>query len=158
MSTTISLQLEAAMPGIFAMAPGSMPAMPSIPVMLTPISVIASCGRGSRAGTCAMSPLRGDSVPRAKPERSIDWAKIVYAPSALGLTMTSSTSPDAIRNSSTVTGSMSWPSAATTVRSSPGMRTSKILMAEPLMKRSRTLSPGLNRAVQLPAGVVPFIR
>jgi hypothetical protein len=38
------------------------------------------------------------------------------------------------------------------------MRTSKYVIAEPLMKRSRTRSPGRNRPVQLPAGAVPFIR
>ena len=42
--------------------------------------------------------------------------------------------------------------------SSPGIRTSKYDIAEPLMKRSRTRSPGLNSPVQLPAGVMPFIR
>ncbi len=54
------------------------------------------------------------------------------------------------------TGSTSWPSAATTVIFRPGMRTSKI-MDEPLMKRSRTFSPGMNRPVQFPAGFVPLI-
>ena len=38
------------------------------------------------------------------------------------------------------------------------MRTSKMLDDEPLMKRSRIFSPGLKMPVQLPAGVVPFIR
>jgi hypothetical protein len=31
-------------------------------------------------------------------------------------------------------------------------------MAEPLMNRSRTRSPGANRPVQLPAGATPFIK
>ena len=72
--------------------------------------------------------------------------------------MTSYTSAVPMRSSSTVTGSMSWPSAATTVSFSPGMRTSKKLIDEPLMSRRRTRSPGVNMPVQLPAGAVPFIR
>ena len=63
-----------------------------------------------------------------------------------------------MRNSSTVTGWTYWPSAATTVIFKPGMRTSKCVIDEPLMKRSRTFSPGRNNAVQLPRGGVPFIR
>ena len=35
---------------------------------------------------------------------------------------------------------------------------SKWVIAEPLMTRSRTLSPGANRPVQLPSDVVPLIR
>ena len=50
------------------------------------------------------------------------------------------------------TGCTSLPSACTTVIVRPGIRTSKIVIAEPLMKRSRTLSPGRNRPVQLSAG------
>ena len=42
--------------------------------------------------------------------------------------------------------------------SGPGMRTSKYVIAEPLMKRSRTFSPGGTGPVQLPAGAWPFIR
>jgi hypothetical protein len=38
------------------------------------------------------------------------------------------------------------------------MRTSKCVIAEPLMKRSRTFSPLRNSPVQLPSDVVPFIR
>ena len=38
------------------------------------------------------------------------------------------------------------------------MRTSKYVIAEPLMKRRRTFSPERNRPVQLPSAVVPFIR
>ena len=72
--------------------------------------------------------------------------------------MTSKVSAVAMRNSSTVTGCTYWPSAATTVIRSPGMRTSKCVIDEPLMKRSRSFSPWRNRPVQLPAAVVPFIR
>src|SRR3546814_2262149 len=68
-------------------------------------------------------------------------AKIVKASWPDGSTITSKVSAVAIRNSSTVTGCTYWPSAATTVIFRPGMRTSKWLIAEPLMKRSRTLSP-----------------
>jgi hypothetical protein len=63
-----------------------------------------------------------------------------------------------MRNSSMMTGRTGSPSAATTVIFRPGMRTSKYDIAEPLMKRSRTFSPGANRPVQLPAGARPFIR
>ncbi|CFN81840.1 Uncharacterised protein [Bordetella pertussis] len=63
-----------------------------------------------------------------------------------------------MRNSSTSTGLTGSPSAATTVIFRPGMRTSKYVMAEPLMKRSRTRSPGLNSPVQLPAGDLPLAR
>jgi hypothetical protein len=63
-----------------------------------------------------------------------------------------------MRNSSTVTGSTSCPSVATTVSFSPGMRTSKMLIEDPLIMRSRTLSPRRNSPVQLPAGVLPFMR
>ncbi len=38
------------------------------------------------------------------------------------------------------------------------MRTSKVLIDEPLMKRRRTFSPGTNAPVQLAAGGRPFIR
>ena len=63
-----------------------------------------------------------------------------------------------MRSSSTVTGSMSWPSAATTVSFRSGIRTSKTLIDEPLIKRSRTRSPFANVPVQFPAGVTPFVR
>ncbi len=63
-----------------------------------------------------------------------------------------------MRNSSTVTGTTGWPSAATTVIFTPGMRTSKYVMADPLMKRRRTRSPVATRPVQLAAGARPFIR
>ena len=42
-----------------------------------------------------------------------------------------------------MTGSTERPSAATTVIVIPGMRTSMKLIAEPLMMRSRTFSPGV---------------
>ena len=60
--------------------------------------------------------------------------------------------------SSTDTGSTGCPSAATTVISTPGMRTSKYDMADPLMNRSSTRSPGAKRPVQFAAGGCPFIR
>ena len=85
-------------------------------------------------------------------------AKIVNASCPLGSTITSKVSAVAMRNSSTVTGCTRRPSAATTVIFSPGMRTSKYVIAEPLMNRSRTRSPDLKRPVQLPSGVTPFIR
>ncbi|MNL66571.1 hypothetical protein D3C87_1910600 [compost metagenome] len=63
-----------------------------------------------------------------------------------------------MRNSSISTGLTSCPSAATTVILRPGMRTSKYVIADPLMKRRRTRSPGSNKPVQLPAGVAPLVR
>ena len=63
-----------------------------------------------------------------------------------------------MRSSSTVTGRTGRPSAATTVSFTPGMRTSKYDIADPLISRSRTRSPGVNSPVQLPAGGCPFIR
>jgi hypothetical protein len=41
---------------------------------------------------------------------------------------------------------------------SPGIRTSKKLIDEPLMSRRRTRSPGLKAPVQFDAGVAPFNR
>ena len=84
-------------------------------------------------------------------------ANIVYAASP-GSTMTSYTSAVPMRSSSTVTGSTSCPSVATTVSLSPGMRRSKKLIDEPLMMRRRTRSPGVNVPVQLAAGDAPFNR
>ena len=55
----------------------------------------------------------------------MSWAKMVNASWPLGSTITSNVSATAMRNSSTLTGWMYWPSAATTVIFSPGMRTSK---------------------------------
>src|SRR5262245_44325034 len=111
------------MPGI-ACAPCAPPC--AIPISL----IVSNCG-GSSAGTSALIPGRGANVPRAYPDRSIDCAKIVYARSSLGSTITSSTSAVPMRSSSTVTGSTSCPSAATTVSFKPGMRTSKKLIDEP---------------------------
>ena len=54
-----------------------------------------------------------------------------------------------MRSSSTVTGRTGRPSAATTVSFTPGMRTSKYDIADPLISRSRTRSPGVNSPVQL---------
>jgi hypothetical protein len=63
-----------------------------------------------------------------------------------------------MRNSSTATGCTLFPSASTTLIARPGMRTSKIDIDEPLMKRSRTRSPGRNSAVQLARGEWPLTR
>ena len=122
------------------------------------MSAIVSTGRGSRSGTGADSPARTARVPAANPVRSIGCAKIVKASWPEGSTITSKVSATAMRNSSTATGRTGKPSAATTVIFSPGIRTSKYDIPEPLMKRSRTFSPGVNSPVQLPAGARPFIR
>src|SRR6516164_8445697 len=61
-----------------------------------------------------------------------------------------------MRNWSTVTGTTSLPSACTTVIGRPSIRTSKMLIDEPLMKRSRTRSPGRKSAVQLAPGGWPL--
>jgi hypothetical protein len=47
---------------------------------------------------------------------------------------------------------------ATTVILRPGMRTSKYVIADPLMRRSLMRSPDRNTPVQLTAGAAPFIR
>ena len=86
------------------------------------------------------------------------WICTVRFSAPLGETNTSNVSAAAIRNSSTVTACTFCPSAATTVIVSPGIRTSNVDMAEPLMKRKRTRSPGRKRPVQLPFGVRPFVR
>ena len=110
----------------------------------------SSTGRGSTAGTGVRSPGRTASVPRAI-ARSIhglrDDREGVLAG---GLDDHVEVSATAMRNSSTVTGCTGMPSAATTVIFSPGMRTSKYDIADPLMKRRRTRSPGLNRPSSCP--------
>src|SRR5215831_2642554 len=63
-----------------------------------------------------------------------------------------------MRNSSTVTGATSLTSACTTVIGRPSTRTSKMLIDEPLITRSRTRSPGRNSAVQLARAGWPLIR
>src|SRR3569833_1055083 len=63
-----------------------------------------------------------------------------------------------MRNSSTVTGSTSCPSVATTVIFKPGMRISKKVIDDPLMTLNRTFSPRRNKQVQFPAGVTPFVK
>ena len=72
--------------------------------------------------------------------------------------VTSKVSAVATRSSSTVTGWTYWPSAATTVIFRPGIRTSKWVIDEPLIRRRRTFSPERNNPVQLPSDVVPFSR
>ncbi len=63
-----------------------------------------------------------------------------------------------MRNSSVSTGFTCWPLTWTTSIGSPGIRTSKKVTAEALMKRSRTRSPGSKRPVQFESGERPFVR
>ena len=88
----------------------------------------------------------------------MDSARIWYCRSRVGVTITSSVSAGAMRNSSTTTGCTFCPSACTTVMRSPGMRTSWWVMAQELMKRSRTRSPGRKSAVKFCPGVRPLTR
>ena len=90
-----------------------------------PMSIMVSVGRGRRLGISPLMPARGASVPRAYPERSIDSAKIVYARSSVGCTITSYVCAISMRNSSNVTGCTCCPLNCTSVISSPGIRTSK---------------------------------
>ena len=124
-----------------------------------PMSAMVSTGRGRCGGSgSGGSPSRVASVMRAKPWRPMDSASTWYCWSRAGVTITSSVSAGAMRNSSTTTGCTFCPSACTTVMRSPGMRTSWWLMAEELMKRNRTRSPGRNRAVKFRSGERPLTR
>ena len=61
-----------------------------IPFILPiPMSAIVRMGNGSIGGTVAVMPVFGARVPRAKPLRSSDCAKMVYAASSAGCTITS---------------------------------------------------------------------
>ena len=119
---------------------------------------LSTDGRGSSTGITAARPGRVARVPQAKPLRPMSWAKMVKASWPVGSTITSKVSAVAMRSSSTLTGRTYWPSAATTVIFRPGIRTSKCVIAEPLMKRRRIFSPERNRPVQLLSDVLPFIK
>ena len=112
---------------------------------------------GHRAARCGRAPVPARCVrraPRACHARNPsdrETSEIVNASAPAGVTSTSTFRPP-IRSSSTVTGWTYWPSAATTVSGSPGIRTSKIDIDEPLMNRSRKRSPGWNSPVQFAPG------
>ena len=111
---------------------------------------IVSIGRGSSAGTSAAEALRAAPACRARSRSDPSTARRScrrIRPAARRPRRMFR--PTAMRNSSTLTGSTSWPSAATTVSFSPGMRTSKSVIDDAVDEAQPHLLAGREQPVQL---------